>query len=62
MRIYVKIGTHPAEWRTTYGRSAPKVEDVFKLRPKQRHQKPEQVRCTDISDLGDVVLYFVERI
>jgi hypothetical protein len=61
VRLYIKIGTHPAEWRATYLRKAPKVGDVFKLRPKQRHQKATRVRCCEVSELGDALLYFVER-
>ena len=61
MRIYTKIGTHPAMWRRIYRRSAPEAGDVFKLRPYRWSRKPERVRCTDVSDLGDTKLYFVER-
>ena len=62
MRFYIKVGTMPAEWRSTYKRrTPPKPGEVFKLRPKQRHQRATRVRCTEVHDLGSALLYFVER-
>jgi hypothetical protein len=62
LRIWIKLGTMPAEWRSIYKARAPEVGEVFKLRPRRHGGKAERVRCDKIRDLGYTPIYFVERI
>jgi len=70
MRLYVKIGTMPAQYMIARlprrRKNGPWVGDRFEIREEEHGSKYEQVVCSDIKRLGegptDPLLHYLERL
>lgn len=63
MRLYAKIGTHPATYvHVVRKKKLPKIGEHFQVVDElDEGSKPIWVRCSIIKKISDVDLYYVER-
>ena len=62
MRLWVKVGTHPARHVTSTNKRNPRIGLILSVKDREAGAKPYQVRITDFRYIDGQWLYFMEML